>query len=89
VIHNIKRFSVHQNAKMMAVMSLALSLIFVLPFLLLASFAGPGRGGFPFWLVIVMPVVYLVMTYIMMAIMGWIYNMLAPKIGGLEFETTD
>ncbi len=35
---------------------------------------------------IVMPLIQVVLTYIAVVIGCWAYNLLAPRIGGLEFE---
>ncbi len=83
----IARFSPHQNAKVMAVMMAVTSLIFLIPFVLLATVFGAGRAA-PLWMIIVAPLFYLVIGYISMVIGCAIYNVLVPFTGGIEYETT-
>jgi hypothetical protein len=82
----VARFSPHQNGKVMAVMMALISIIFLLPFMLIGSMLGLGRGGAPIWALLVVPVFYLVITYVMFAIGCAIYNALVPFIGGFEYE---
>ncbi len=82
----IARFSPHQNGKVMAVMMAVLSLIFVLPFALIGSFFDAGEGRFSIWMVVLLPVFYLVATYVAWVIGCALYNVLVPLVGGFEYE---
>ena len=82
----VERFSVHQNAKVFAVLMAVSSLVFVIPFALIMRFAAPKGQGFPMFMVFLLPVMYLVMGYVMVAVGCWLYNAMAKYIGGLEFE---
>ncbi len=83
----IARFSPHQNAKVMAVMWAVVSLIFLVPFFLLASLFGAGQT-MPIWVIIVAPLFYLVIGYIGVVIACALYNVIAPFTGGIEYEST-
>jgi hypothetical protein len=86
----INRFPVHQNAKVFAIMMAIVSLVFAIPFFLLASAFGPKPAGFPSGLLILLlPLMYLVFAYISTAIGCLIYNALAKLTGGLQFESQD
>lgn len=84
----ISRFSPHQNGKVFAVLMAISSLVFVVPFVFMASAMGPA-GGPPMYMVLLMPVIYLVMVYLSVAVGCWLYNLLFGVVGGIEFETKD
>ena len=46
-----------------------------------------GEGGLLFMLGL--PFVYLVTSFIITAIYCWLYNWLAPKVGGMQIELED
>ena len=85
----IQRFPVHQNAKVFAVLMAVSSLVFLVPFALVMSFTGPKATGPSMFMVLLFPIIYLVMGYVMIAISCWVYNVMAKHIGGLEFESRD
>ena len=82
----LTRFSVHQSSKFLAVLYFILAAIFCIPAAAIVGFSNEG-GHWGIWLVI--PVVYLILTYIVSAIIFWIYNGVASVAGGLEFELED
>ena len=82
----VARFSPHQNGKVFAVLMAVSSLVLVVPFFLIASFAGPQEAAPPLFLVILFPVFYLVLGYVMVAIGCAVYNFMFKFIGGIEFE---
>lgn len=82
----INRFSPHQNGKVFAVLMAVSSLIFVLPFMLIATIAAPPGQGFPMLMVIAFPVIYLVLGYVFVAAGCWFYNIMVKYTGGIEFE---
>lgn len=84
----VARFSPHQNAKVAAVLMAVTSLIFIIPFFLLASMFGAGQAGMPIWMIIILPLIYLVMGYIGVVIGCAIYNVIVPFTGGIEYEST-
>jgi hypothetical protein len=85
----VARFSPHQNGKVFAVLMAIGSLVFVLPFMLFAAAFAPRGSGPPMLMVILFPVIYLVLGYISVAIGCWLYNVMFPHIGGIEFETKE
>lgn len=85
--HQIARFSPHQNGKVAAVLMALVSLIFMVPFFLISSLFGMGQARAPLWIFIVLPVFYLVFTYIGVAVVCALYNVLVPFLGGVEYES--
>ncbi len=83
----IEKFSVHQNGKVFAVLMAVSCLVFVVPFLLIATFTGPQGSGFPMLMIIMFPVLYLVFGYLMVAAGCWVYNIVVKYTGGIEFES--
>ena len=85
-IIRIKRFTPVQLGKVMAVVSFAMSLIFV-PFLLFAAtFGKNGSGGIAAGMMIALPLIYAVMGFISGVIFSWAYNFIIKFTGGIEFE---
>jgi protein-S-isoprenylcysteine O-methyltransferase Ste14 len=82
----IEKFSVHQNAKVFAVLMALSSLVMVIPFMLIVSMSAP-EGAFPLFMLFVFPLMYLVFGYVMVAIGCWLYNWIAKRMGGLEYES--
>jgi hypothetical protein len=82
----IERLSPHQNAKVFAILMAIGSLVFVVPFMLIASLAGPKDAGPPFFFFALFPVVYLIFGYLSVAAGCAIYNFMFKHIGGIEFE---
>ena len=91
----IKYLSPHQNGKVIAIMMTLISLVFFLPFMLIipmfAMAPGMGMEGqpvhFPIGTILLMPVMYLVSTYISVALFCLVYNFIAGLVGGIEFST--
>ena len=83
----IARFSPHQNGKVFAILMLVVSLIFMVPFMLLAFATAPAEAKPPMMLLLAMPVLYLVFGYLSIVIGCAIYNVLFKHIGGIEFES--
>ena len=82
----ISNLSPHQNGKVLAILMAVSSLIFVVPFMLIAGAMGPKGSGFPLFMVLLFPIFYLVFGYISIAVGCWVYNVLAKFTGGIEFE---
>jgi hypothetical protein len=92
----IKRLSPHQNGKVFGVLMGLSSLVFVIPMFIGASLmpmpAGPHGDAMmmpPTFMVLLFPLLYLVMGYIMTAIACVVYNFAYKYIGGIEYETSD
>jgi hypothetical protein len=85
----VARFSPHQNGKVFAVLTAVSSLVFVVPFMLFASFASPPGSAPPFFVVLLFPLLYLVLGYVMVAIGCAVYNFMFKYIGGIEYEARE
>jgi hypothetical protein len=86
----IARFSLHQNAKVVAVISAVWSLIFLIPFVLITNLVMPAhQPPWPWDVLLIFPVVYLIFGYIFTLIGCAVYNFCARYIGGFEFEAED
>lgn len=88
VKHQIKRLSPHQNAKVSAVMLAIVSLVFIVPFALIAAAFSPSDSGMGMGagMLIALPLVYLVMGYVMTVISCALYNFVSKLVGGIEYE---
>jgi hypothetical protein len=82
----IQKFSPHQNAKVFAVLFAVSSLVFVVPFIVVAGLAAPKDQGPPMLLVLLFPLMYLVFGYVSVAVACRLYNVMFKHIGGIEFE---
>jgi hypothetical protein len=85
--HQIERLSPHQNGKVFAALMAVSSLVVLVPFFFIALVAVPGDVRPPLWIFVLMPVFYLLMGYVMVAIGCWIYNLMVPFIGGIEYTS--
>jgi hypothetical protein len=83
----IVRLSLHQNAKVMAILMAVNSLIFFVPLVLIATLSGAPQAQQGLFLLLVMPIAYLVIGYILCIIGCAVYNFLVRYIGGFEFES--
>ena len=90
-MHEIKSFNIFQTAKVIAVLYgisfLLMAIVELLVFVVMGHRAGqPGRNP-PFVLmIIVLPVFGTIFSFIAVAIGCWLYNLVAPHIGGITFE---
>lgn len=82
----ITRISPLQTAKVLAVlwfiMTIPLVLLTALPMMFGPGPKPPVFGGF----MLAMPFLYAVFGFIFAAVGAWVYNWVASKIGGVEFE---
>ncbi|HEV8094373.1 MAG TPA: hypothetical protein VGP71_01520 [Burkholderiales bacterium] len=85
----VSRLSPHQNGKVFGILMAIATLVFAVPMFLIFLGMPPGVDAPPAWLVLLFPLVYLVMGYIMVAIGCWFYNLMFKYIGGIEYETRD
>ena len=92
----IARLSPHQNAKVFGVLMAIGSLFFVVPMIIAIQFipAGVDAQGHPpdtpsALFVLMFPVIYLVMGYVMVVIGCWLYNIMFRFLGGFEYDVRD
>jgi hypothetical protein len=83
----VARFSPHQNGKVFAVLMAVSSLVMFVPFFLFFAVSAPAQARPPMFMLLVMPLIYLVAGYVMVAIGCAIYNFMFKYIGGIEFES--
>lgn len=83
----IVHVSVLQSSKVMAVLYLVLSLPMVLIMAIPALMT--GGEGISIAMLIFAPIIYTVFGFIFTALGAWIYNLVAARIGGFEFTTTE
>jgi hypothetical protein len=87
----IVRLSPHQNAKVLAIYAALFSLFFVIVMAVVFIMVRPmdpheGLLPFPLYLFVLLPVLYFVFGYILVAAACALYNLGFRFIGGLEFE---
>ena len=83
----IRHLSPHQNAKVFAVIMTLGSLVFMLPFMVISTAMMPSGASFPWTMLLVMPVAYLVLGYLMTLVSCAFYNLMVRFTGGFEFTT--
>lgn len=79
--------SVLQSSKVMAVLYLVLSLPMVLIMAIPTMIA--GGEGISLAMLIFAPILYTIFGFIFTALGAWICNLVAARIGGFEFTTTE
>jgi hypothetical protein len=84
----ITKVSIFQNAKFLSVLYLPIGLLYALIGL---AFIATGLDYLMFTGIIFLlaPIWLTALTYMMIAIFAVIYNFIASKIGGIEFELTE
>jgi drug/metabolite transporter (DMT)-like permease len=88
-MRQIKSVKVIQAAKVMGavyfVLGLALSILIILPISIARK--GPAHGHF-FWAVL-SPFFYGVLGFVCTAVVCWLYNFIAERLGGIEVEVIE
>ena len=86
----IRRVRPHSVAKIAAVVSLLASALFFVPFFLLSialPTLGRSTGGVAgMGVFVLMPLVYAATTYVATWVGCWLYNLLAPRLGGIQID---
>ncbi|HEY6418641.1 MAG TPA: hypothetical protein VIX59_06520 [Candidatus Binataceae bacterium] len=90
MMQQIRSISILQTAKVFGVLYFVFGLLFAL-IILVVGFrvrtGGPNiRMHPPLLLLVLAPILYGVVAFVGSAVMGWIYNQVAKRIGGIEFE---
>ena len=83
----ITHVSIHQTSKIFALMYFSISLLAVPGGGAMIAVYPQGRSMAVFF--IFAPVVYGLVGYVGSALFGAIYNFLAARVGGVEFESVD
>lgn len=83
----IVNVSLVQSAKVIAVVYLLLSLPLVALMLAVAPMIIPGVGGVV--ALVMIPLVYALASFLGVIIGGWLYNLAAGMVGGIEYTTSD
>lgn len=87
--------SLKHNGKVMALFTLLLMLPLVAFFIFLMAISPAiydAQGNpieTPYFIMLIVPFVYAGLAFLGTVFMGWVYNYVAKKTGGLEFETKD
>lgn len=90
----LKRIDPVQAAKVAAVIYFLISLVFLLPIMLIGQVTGGSGFSEAFGLgigmaILVLPVVYAVLGFVVVAISCLIYNLVAGWVGGIEVEVEE
>ena len=88
-MRRIRRFGILQLGKVFGVLYFGLSLLLV-PFVVLMSVFGEGRGGGGFamgaGMAVVLPIFYGIFGFVFGVIFALVYNVVARLVGGIEVE---
>ena len=83
----ITSISLVQTAKVAAVLYFLIGL-FAAVFLLLAALFAPGNRVGSLAMALFTPLLYAFFGFVFVFVAGWIYNLVARRIGGVEFTVT-
>ena len=83
----ITRISVGQTSKVIA--SLYFVVAVVIAVIYFVAVSATGTNTLSPMLILLFPFIYGVMIWLVFACMLWVYNMVAARIGGVEFESMD
>ncbi len=84
--YQVSHVSVHQSAKVIAVIYFFLALVFV-PFFWFMSYLNPNED-MPLMLTLFFPFLYALGAYLFTALGFIVYNLLAARVGGIEMTLT-
>jgi hypothetical protein len=83
----IKKISIHQTSKVVAIIYLIISAIIYIPMGIIILAQAPHELS---WIgFIFAPIFLCIFAYIINAIIFWIYNFIAKRTGGIEFSVQD
>jgi hypothetical protein len=77
----IAHISIHQTSKVLAILYVVLGLLFI-PIGVILIISGQMVMGIIY---VLMPFIYGIVGYPLVAGMCWVYNMIAKSVGGIEF----
>ncbi|HBX37346.1 MAG TPA: hypothetical protein DEG76_08720 [Pseudohongiella sp.] len=85
----------HKTALTVAAVVALVSLLTMAPFMLMFSLIPVGMEGqatnmvLPTTMMIMMPLMYFVLSYIMTVVAAWLYNIIAKRTGGITYESSE
>ena len=86
----VAKIRVLKTALISALTFFFISLIVFVPMLIITGIPGGFPGGMGFGKaalpLVIMPILYPIMGFLMTALWCWLYNVIALRIGGIEFE---
>ncbi len=88
-MQKIKSLGILQTAKFAGVLYVVMTAIFAIPLGIvgaLVAVIARKPEGLVFLLFIVAPIFYGIAGFLMVALMCWLYNVVAARIGGIEIE---
>lgn len=85
-MQQIKSFGVLQTSKVIAALYFALGLLFAIIVVIVSATThrGPRHAGLLF--LVGAPIFYGIVGFVLGAIICWLYNAIAKRIGGIEIE---
>jgi hypothetical protein len=83
----ITRISVGQTAKVLASLYFVVAAVGAIIYFIAMSSAGTSTVNPMF--ILLFPFIYAVIIWLVLACMLWVYNQVASRIGGVEFESAD
>lgn len=83
----IVNVSIAQTAKVAAALYFVISLPLVA--IMILSTLVTGQGGLGMFIMVLLPVFYVIFGFIFTAIFAWLYNLVAARIGGIEYTTVE
>lgn len=82
----ITHISLHQTAKVLAIMIFIFSAVFLIPMGIISLFT-PDRQAAA--VLFILPFIYFAVSYVTWYIWGWLYNLVASHFGGIEYDVTN
>lgn len=94
---SLKYIAPHKTALTMSILFAVSSLIFLIPmyamFYSVVPTTGPNGEAvdvtFPMWMLVVLPISYLVIGYLFTGLFAWLYNLTARFTGGITFKVSE
>ena len=83
----ITHVSVGQTSMVIASLYFVVAVVFAVIYFIAVS--ATGTRTFSPFLILLFPIIYGVIIWLVFALMISVYNMIAARIGGVEFESTD
>ena len=84
----VKHIAVAQCGKMLAAVYFVISLRIV-AIMMLFALAGTDAPSVGVGMLILFPIIYAVGAYVAGVLSAWIYNIVAGRLGGIEYTTTE